>query len=226
MIAGGFMKGIIFDLFGTLIDSERLFYPISLKIAQETSLNVLEIEDSFKELYREFFAGYHLREFKPEKAYYEQVLSKIKERFQLAHEVQYYLDFMFASFVQFKAYPDIEVLRELVENHIICILTNADNVFAARVVETNSIPHHFLVTSESARAYKPSREIFEFALKKMGLRKTDVVFVGDNVEVDIVGALNSGIRAFLIDRNAKDKNKHSEYLRLSNLFELRSLLGD
>jgi len=220
------MKGIIFDLFGTLIDSERLFYPISLKIAQETSLDVLEIENAFKKFYHEFFSGYHLKEFKPEKAYYEQLLSKIKKRFRLAREVQYYLNFMFTSFGQFKAYHDVEVLKELFERYTICILTNADNVFAVRVVEKNSIPHHFLVTSETAQAYKPSREIFEFALKKMGLGKTDVVFVGDSPEVDIVGALNAGIKAFLIDRNAELHDRHSENLRLSNLFELRSLLKD
>ena len=57
------------------------------------------------------------------------------------------------------------------------------------------INHHFkwVVTSVEAGKRKPHPGFFSFALKKCGLKKDEVVFVGNQLNTDIQGALDYGI---------------------------------
>lgn len=53
----------------------------------------------------------------------------------------------------------------------------------------------YLVTSEEAGAEKPASPIFKLALKKMELKPSEVIMIGDSVEKDIKGAEKLGIAA-------------------------------
>lgn len=50
---------------------------------------------------------------------------------------------------------------------------------------------------------KPDRRIFVEALCRFGCAPGDALFVGDRLDWDIQGAVDAGIRALLIDRDAK-----------------------
>jgi len=50
-----------------------------------------------------------------------------------------------------------------------------------------------VITSEGSNSLKPHKEIFEYALLKAGAEKSESIMLGDNVEVDIQGAMNAGI---------------------------------
>jgi putative hydrolase of the HAD superfamily len=50
-----------------------------------------------------------------------------------------------------------------------------------------------VITSEGSGSLKPNKEIFEFALGKCCAERNECVMIGDNIEVDIVGAINAGI---------------------------------
>lgn len=56
-----------------------------------------------------------------------------------------------------------------------------------------------MVTSEEAGAEKPDRRIFELALKKLGLGSSEVIMIGDDLEKDVKGAGEFGIKAYKID---------------------------
>jgi len=58
---------------------------------------------------------------------------------------------------------------------------------------------------EAAYVGKPSRYAFELTLKTMGLRKAQVVMVGDKVTTDIKGAKDFGIRAALLRTGEYDE---------------------
>ena len=45
---------------------------------------------------------------------------------------------------------------------------------------------------------KPSKTFFESAIESMGLSKDEVVMVGDDIESDIAGAQDAGVRAILV----------------------------
>jgi putative hydrolase of the HAD superfamily len=57
-----------------------------------------------------------------------------------------------------------------------------------------------VVVSGAVNKRKPSPEIFEKALERMGVSAENSVFVGDTIDADIGGAKSAGIKAIYIDR--------------------------
>lgn len=57
-----------------------------------------------------------------------------------------------------------------------------------------------LILSYEVGCAKPSARIFEIACDKFGVRPDQAIMVGDNPDLDIVGALNAGVPAVHIDR--------------------------
>lgn len=63
---------------------------------------------------------------------------------------------------------------------------------------------------------KPSREIFDRALKKSGCVSSEALFIGDHPLYDIEGAENAGMTALLIDRKG-------QYQRANKIRTLREV---
>lgn len=74
-----------------------------------------------------------------------------------------------------------------------------------------------VVCIESCNCAKPHKEIFLYALDKLGVEPHEAVFVGDSVEQDYEGAFNVGIRPFLLDREGKHS---SHFNKIGSLTEL------
>ncbi len=76
--------------------------------------------------------------------------------------------------------------------------------------------------SDDIGAMKPSPEFFRFALRKLNSDATDCALVGDNLEADILGAMNVGIRAILYNsRGLKDIPETVE--TINSLLELKQI---
>jgi putative hydrolase of the HAD superfamily len=58
-----------------------------------------------------------------------------------------------------------------------------------------------VVTSQDAGFTKPNPGIFQYALQKFGVQPADTVYVGDQYQVDVLGAKGAGMQAILIDRD-------------------------
>jgi putative hydrolase of the HAD superfamily len=58
-----------------------------------------------------------------------------------------------------------------------------------------------IVTSLDAGANKPQPEIFQYALKEAGVPPSEAIYVGDQYQVDVLGAQGAGIKGILIDRH-------------------------
>lgn len=93
--------------------------------------------------------------------------------------------------------------------------------------------HHFfdhVITSEEARAEKPDKHIFELALEKMGCTPEKSVMIGNKFSEDILGAVNVGMSAILV--NSKLEESEKAYLKekginievISHIGELKDVL--
>jgi putative hydrolase of the HAD superfamily len=69
---------------------------------------------------------------------------------------------------------------------------------------------------------KPAREVFEFALARLGARAEQCLFVGDDPRWDLAGPRAVGIEAVLIDRAGTGQPATEPPIR--NLGQVRSLL--
>jgi putative hydrolase of the HAD superfamily len=93
--------------------------------------------------------------------------------------------------------------------------------------------HHFfdhVITSEEARVEKPDRLIFELAMEKMGCDASKSIMIGNKFREDIVGALNAGMSAILVNSQLSESDK--DYLEekgieievLNHIGELKDIL--
>ena len=57
-----------------------------------------------------------------------------------------------------------------------------------------------IILSEDAGVNKPSALYFDYALKVSGASRETTLMIGDNLQTDILGALNAGLDAMLVNR--------------------------
>lgn len=81
------------------------------------------------------------------------------------------------------------------------LITNAEQQQAP--FEELGLYNHldYIITSPEENLGKPSPHIFWAALRKAGVKASEAIHVGDQYNVDIVGAQGVGIKALLLDRN-------------------------
>jgi putative hydrolase of the HAD superfamily len=77
------------------------------------------------------------------------------------------------------------------------IITNGFSEVQRKKIETSGLKPYFdkIFISEEIKSPKPSREIFEYAIKSANAKKISSIMVGDDWDVDVMGAVNFGIDA-------------------------------
>lgn len=93
--------------------------------------------------------------------------------------------------------------------------------------------HHFfdeVVTSQEAGVEKPDKKIFELAINKMGCKAEKSVMIGNNFQDDILGAINAGMSAILVNSELTEsereyiKKEHLELKVINDLDDIKDLL--
>lgn len=80
-----------------------------------------------------------------------------------------------------------------------------------------------VVTSQDAGYTKPKPQIFRYALDKAKVKPAEAVYVGDQYQVDIIGAQNAGMKGILLDRDGYYKEK-MDCPKVKSLSELKTFL--
>lgn len=113
----------------------------------------------------------------------------------------------------------IEVLEYLYVKYDLHLLTNGFDEVQFRKIENSNIAKYFtsVTTSDEAGAKKPDEIIFNYALEKAEATANESLMIGDDLEVDIIGAMNSGMdQVFFNHKNLR----HNEL----PTFEINSLM--
>lgn len=96
-----------------------------------------------------------------------------------------------------------QALTELKEaGYILAVISNRDKPFQD-ILESHGISEFFQFSLAGGEVdiFKPEPGIFEHALKRVGLRPQETVYVGDNYFADVVGSRRAGLRPVLYDPN-------------------------
>jgi len=80
-----------------------------------------------------------------------------------------------------------------------------------------------IVTSQDAGANKPQPEIFLEALKRAAVQPAEALYIGDQYQVDVIGANGAGMRGILLDRN-NHYQKIKDCPKIQNLTEVSGFL--
>ena len=76
----------------------------------------------------------------------------------------------------------------------------------------------FVITSKDAEAPKPSNKIFDYALNYINAKPENCIFIGDQIETDILGAKRANIMPLLIDRDSINAD-YKDCIVISDLME-------
>lgn len=85
-----------------------------------------------------------------------------------------------------------------------------------------SLHFRFILTSAEAGCRKPAPGIFHHALSRFGLPANRVVYVGDSIEEDVIGAENAGLIPVYLDRSGRSA---PDGVAIRDLRELAALLA-
>jgi len=105
---------------------------------------------------------------------------------------------------EFKTFDDtLSTLKDLDNRGLILgLISNVVQDMEPTYTELGLQPYlDFKVTSAEVGCDKPNPEIFQAALKKAQVKPDEVIYIGDQYDLDIVGARGVGMTALLIDRN-------------------------
>lgn len=136
------------------------------------------------------------------------------------HLNQVYLRHRFEDIELFNdVLPSLKALRE---KYALGILSNGNSYPEGCGLESM---FQFVVFSQDYGVEKPDPKIFQIAIEKAGCSKQELLHVGDSLENDIKGALNSGIQCVWLNRKCLKKNLELKIdYEISSLLELLEIL--
>jgi len=124
-------------------------------------------------------------------------------------------------------FPDTpEVLDYLIKkNYKLHLITNGFELVQWRKLENAGIGKYFtnVITSESALCLKPHKEIFDHAINKAGCCHQEGLMLGDNLDADILGAMNAGMDTVFVNHIREETTLKPTYI-IYNLKELEDIL--
>lgn len=127
----------------------------------------------------------------------------------------------------------IELLHYLKKRtYEISIITNGFKEVQHKKIETSGLKPFItkVYISEEIKITKPNRGIFEYAIKSSNARKSQSLMIGDDWEVDILGAAGFGMDAVFLTNDNTNKITEVESLsgstvKISATGNLKNLIG-
>ena len=180
------IRGVIFDLDGTLVDSYQAIYLSFHHAYTCLGLSPLSLEEVKKVVGRGLSRTF--RELLGEERGL-QALSLFRKKYEEIFRAHTHL------------LPDVRtVLEDLYGRGIqLAVATNKFGPFSREIFRHFKMENFFtvIVGDGDIPQNKPHPAMLNLALEKMGLKKDETVFVGDSV-IDIQTAQNAGIRVYAV----------------------------
>ena len=119
----------------------------------------------------------------------------------------------------------IEVLEYLAPNYTLHIITNGFSEVQDIKLRESGMDKYFdeVITSEKAGYKKPNPKIFNFAFERSGAKAENSIMIGDDYEVDILGARDVGMRQIFFDPNNSHIGNGSTFC-INSLKEIMEIL--
>jgi HAD superfamily hydrolase (TIGR01509 family) len=236
------VEAVLFDLFDTLLllESQEAYYLPSLrKLHKFLVRNGVRV--SFEEFSRVYFAVRDSFYSKSRESLDEphfsvrvsQTLHRMGYDFGVSDPVVVGATTAFAE--EFMRYVNldeqaIDVLQKLHGKYKIGLVSNfAIPECCWELLDKFGLKEYFdvVIISGDVNRRKPSPEIFEKALKALGARASEAVFVGDMLDLDVMGPKRVGMRTVFIKRRSTEEKADIKPDRvITHLGQLLRVLED
>ena len=226
------IKAVFFDLYQTLIRYDppreqlesKVLKEFGIDVAPETIRRALVIADEF--IYREHARwSISKRPAEEKMAVYtqyqrillteagvdasEQLVAGVLGKMQQSDFKLVLFDDVIPALTQLK---DRGVILGLISNVDSDITPLCDKLGLSSLLQ-------IVVTSQDTGFNKPQPEIFQEALRQAGIKAPEAIYIGDQYQIDVIGAKEAGMKGVLLDRG-DDFTKVTDCPRIQNLADL------
>lgn len=192
------VKGIVFDMYGTLVDvgavAEACKEVAPEPVAFNTQWRAKQLEYTFLRTlmgkYRDFWK------------ITEEALEFSIRRFGLQVSSEQHKQLMDA-WLHPTPYAEVAAaLPRLKKKYLLAILSNGTPKMLQTGLQQTGLRPHFrwVISVDAVKLYKPSPEVYRLAPKHMRLRKSDILFVSSN-SFDVAGSKHFGFKVCWINRS-------------------------
>lgn len=232
------VKVVFFDAAGTLFHIKGSVADVYLHYAEKYGIKPspdlkqavnAAFSQSFRDAPPPAFAVNKIEELKQcERLWWFDIVHAVFYRVGMFEGFDEYFEEVFEAFSGGKhwaLYPEtLSVIEELKsKGYELGIISNFDTRLYS-ILNALSLREHFdsITISSLARAAKPARQIFEYALSQHVIDPEEALHVGDSLREDLEGARQANMQAWLIDREKEDSQR-ADCIR--DLTELPSILS-
>ena len=121
--------------------------------------------------------------------------------------------------------PDVIPCLKQIGSNKLGIITNGDHGHQSEKLDRIGILEYFstIVTSGDVGQAKPNREIFIAACDKAGATPSDCIYIGDDIETDVLGSKSAGMKGIWLNR-LDNPSPIIDTITLRNLYEVPELV--
>jgi putative hydrolase of the HAD superfamily len=214
------IKGILFDLYGTLIDIETNEYMDEIYRAiahylsyQGVYLHRWEVKERYYQIMKQQkeACGEEYPEIDVEAIWNEFLMQEgIKSSLHRGQQAKVIAHiYRGVSRNRLQLYPDVKrVLNELQMKYRLALISDAQSCYALPEIQAVGLENYFesIVISSRYGFRKPDPRLFQKTLDNMQLTSSEVIWVGNDMFRDIYGAQALGIKNIYIDSNQGAKS--------------------
>ena len=220
---------VCFDFFGTVVESdERAVSEIAAEVVRRATRPTTsgEVIGAWWTEFCEQCAVAHGPAFRRQEEIGRSSLRTIVKQLGLGCDVDELISSQFAYQRAPDLVPGAAALLKAMRLPI-AIISNVDAAPLEDALTYTSLTPDVVVTSESARSYKPRPEPFEEALRGLGSEAARTLHVGDSIVSDVVGASELGIPVAWVNRRHQPPGPAPErWLDVDDLEELHDALAE
>jgi len=103
------------------------------------------------------------------------------------------------EYLRLATYPDVAPAMKRFEGRKLAILSNGSPDMLEPLARHSGLPFDAVLSVDEARIFKPAPEVYEIAVRKLGIAREEIGFVSSNCW-DALGAKSYGFRAWWINR--------------------------
>lgn len=199
------IKAIFMDFYGTVVhEEEESLIAICHKIKDNSNTNasVEEIGHYWMKSFNHFLKISHGDNFLNQRVISATSLRDTLTEFNAHIDENDLLELMFHHWKNPTIYTDAVEFFEK-NNLPVYLLSNVDHLDITEAINLLHINVEGVITSQHVKAYKPHRDMFDYALKMSGLSPEEVLHVGDSLTSDVFGPNQLGIHSVWLNRNNK-----------------------
>ena len=194
-IAGN--KVLTFDCYGTLIDWDKGIREFFKEILPDKNQQLIEeIIKRWETVQFHLIQGKYLPYEELQNKSFAQTFSEfnLSIRVNLGKKLLEKIPF-------WSSFPDVyPVLSQLKNRYKLVLISNGPLSILKANVQNMGIEFDKIISAEQIKAYKPSLEVFQYALKKLKTKVTEILHIAAGYKYDIIPAEILGIKTVWVNR--------------------------